>query len=151
MFINDVRLVGRLYDKPEFKTSGQGKKYAVMNLQTGRLFKNRWVFQKHRIVCFKASMFPVLEKSGEKGVWVTVQGELTYFAGGSSQVTVAETSGQIEFMFSDLWRTDEEMTDEEYALVGDAKDSGLDYDMNTQGNSGSTQDQSKDLDDEIPF
>jgi single-stranded DNA-binding protein len=150
MFINDVRLAGRLYEKPEFKVSARGKKYAVMNLQTGRLFKDKWIFQKHRVVCFKSSMFEALENSGEKGAWITVQGELTYFAGGSSQVTVPETTGQIEFMFSDLWRTDEEMTDEEFALVSQENDQGLDYDMSNQNDArqGTTP---KEEDDKLPF
>ncbi len=151
MFINDVRLVGRLMSSPEFKTSGQGKKYAILKVQTGRQFKGgRWVFQEHRVICFKEAAFAALEKQGERGTWVTVKGELTYMSGGNSaQVTVFDDTGDVHFMFADVWSKDIEMTDEEFALIKAADAHPIDH-QNQQADNSSGSSEGEDVDD-IPF
>ncbi|EPX83965.1 hypothetical protein Salmuc_01740 [Salipiger mucosus DSM 16094] len=137
-------MVGQLVEAPQIKTSRAGAKYAVMRMQTGRPVKRDgkkvWVFVEHRVICFKQNALPMIERKGEKNVWMKVHGELGYLSGGqSAQIVVNEDQGSVGLMFADVW-PDHEITDEEYELVGAVDGAG--------GDSGGTK---TTTDDEIPF
>lgn len=158
-FINDVRLVGQLLAEPEMRKSRNGNEFAVIRMRTGRPFKKGWVYQEHRIVCFKSDFFPQIKKL-ERGSWIKVMGELTYLNGGSSaQITVGNAFGDIGFMFNDVWVPDAEMTDEEAQLLDQAAAAPQDSDQASkaeaeQGSGESSSEANDGTDpqaDEIPF
>ena len=156
-FINDVRLVGQVLAAPEMRKSRNGNEFAIIRMRTGRPFEKGWVYQEHRVVCFKSAFFPQLKKL-ERGSWIKVLGELTYLSGNSSaQITVGQSFGDIGFMFNDVWVPEAEMTDEEVQLfessapTSEASPESGEGKTRDGGSADQEQSGSEDLSDEIPF
>ena len=148
--LNKVLLIGRLGADPEIKQMVNGKSVARLSLATSQSWKDKNSGEKkektewHRIVVFNEGLVNVVQQYLKKGAQIYVEGQLT------TRKWKDEQSGQDKYSTeiilqgynSSLTMLDNRGKSENSNLVNENKGS--------QTNDNINQD-SSDLDDEIPF
>jgi single-strand DNA-binding protein len=148
--LNKVLLIGRLGADPEIKQMVNGKNVARLSLATSQSWKDKTSGEKkektewHRIVIFNEGLVNVVQQYLKKGANVYIEGQLT------TRKWKDESSGQDKYSTeivlqgynSSLTMLDGKNKNESSNLINETKSSLP---------SESTNQENKDLDDEIPF
>lgn len=99
--VNDVRIVGRLVEDPQFMKTTQGREYVKLRVRTSRFFGTgkgtREISYVHDVMCIQSHSIKALRSYGRKGVYVRVFGELGY-AEGKARIQVQEYMGEVALM-----------------------------------------------------
>ena len=148
--LNKVQLIGRLGADPDIKQMVNGKNVARLSIATSQSWKDKSSGERkektewHRIVIFNEGLVNVVQQYLKKGANIYVEGQL------STRKWKDESSGQDKYSTeivlqgdnSSLTMLDSRNKNESSKLVNESKSS--------LPNDNIDQD-SKDLDDEIPF
>ena len=148
--LNKVLLIGRLGADPEIKQMVNGKNVARLSLATSQSWKDKTSGEKkektewHRIDIFNEGLVNVVQQYLKKGANVYIEGQLT------TRKWKDESSGQDKYSTeivlqgynSSLTMLDGKNKNESSNLINETKSSLP---------SESTNQENKDLDDEIPF
>ena len=148
--LNKVLLIGRLGADPEIKQMVNGKSVARLSVATGQSWKDKATGERkektewHRVVIFNEGLVNVVQQYLKKGANVYIEGQLT------TRKWKDESSGQDKYSTeivlqgynSSLTMLDGKNKNESSNLINETKSSLP---------SESTNQENKDLDDEIPF
>jgi single-strand DNA-binding protein len=146
--LNKVLLIGRLGADPEIKQMVNGKSVARLSLATSQSWKDKNSGEKkektewHRIVVFNEGLVNVVQQYLKKGAQIYVEGQLT------TRKWKDEQSGQ------DKYSTEIVIQGYNSSLTmlgGSNQANSLPSQDNGKSVEDTSQDISKDLDDEIPF
>ena len=146
--LNKVLLIGRLGADPEIKQMVNGKSVARLSLATSQSWKDKNSGEKkektewHRIVVFNEGLVNVVQQYLEKGAQIYVEGQLT------TRKWKDEQSGQ------DKYSTEIVIQGYNSSLTmlgGNNQANNIPSQDNGKSIEDTSQDISKDLDDDIPF
>ena len=146
--LNKVQLIGRLGADPEIKQMVNGKSVARLSLATSQSWKDKNSGEKkektewHRIVVFNEGLVNVVQQYLKKGAQIYVEGQLT------TRKWKDEQSGQ------DKYSTEIVIQGYNSSLTmlgGNNQANNIPSQDNSKSIEESSQDISKDLDDDIPF
>ena len=146
--LNKVLLIGRLGADPEIKQMVNGKSVARLSLATSQSWKDKNSGEKkektewHRIVVFNEGLVNVVQQYLKKGVQIYVEGQLT------TRKWKDEQSGQ------DKYSTEIVIQGYNSSLTmlgGNNQANNIPSQDNGKSIEDTSQDISKDLDDDIPF
>ena len=146
--LNKVLLIGRLGADPEIKQMVNGKSVARLSLATSQSWKDKNSGEKkektewHRIVVFNEGLVSVVQQYLKKGAQIYVEGQLT------TRKWKDEQSGQ------DKYSTEIVIQGYNSSLTmlgGNNQANNIPSQDNGKSVEDTSQDISKDLDDEIPF
>ena len=146
--LNKVQLIGRLGADPEIKQMVNGKSVARLSLATSQSWKDKNSGEKkektewHRIVVFNEGLVNVVQQYLKKGAQIYVEGQLT------TRKWKDEQSGQ------DKYSTEIVIQGYNSSLTmlgGSNQNNSIPSQDNGKSIEDSSQDISKDLDDDIPF
>ncbi len=146
--LNKVLLIGRLGADPEIKQMVNGKSVARLSLATSQSWKDKNSGEKkektewHRIVVFNEGLVNVVQQYLKKGAQIYVEGQLT------TRKWKDEQSGQ------DKYSTEIVIQGYNSSLTmlgGNNQANNIPSQDNSKSIEESSQDISKDLDDDIPF
>ena len=146
--LNKVLLIGRLGADPEIKQMVNGKNVARLSLATSQSWKDKNTGEKkektewHRIVVFNEGLVNVVQQYLKKGAQIYVEGQLT------TRKWKDEQSGQ------DKYSTEIVIQGYNSSLTmlgGNNQANNIPSQDNSKSIEESSQDISKDLDDDIPF
>ena len=146
--LNKVQLIGRLGADPEIKQMVNGKSVARLSLATSQTWKDKNTGEKkektewHRIVVFNEGLVNVVQQYLKKGAQIYVEGQLT------TRKWKDEQSGQ------DKYSTEIVIQGYNSSLTmlgGNNQASNIPSQDNGKSVEDTSQDISKDLDDDIPF
>ena len=146
--LNKVLLIGRLGADPEIKQMVNGKSVARLSLATSQSWKDKNSGEKkektewHRIVVFNEGLVNVVQQYLKKGAQIYVEGQLT------TRKWKDEQSGQ------DKYSTEIVIQGYNSSLTmlgGNNQANNIPSQDNGKSVEDTSQDISKDLDDEIPF
>ena len=146
--LNKVLLIGRLGADPEIKQMVNGKSVARLSLATSQSWKDKNSGEKkektewHRIVVFNEGLVNVVQQYLKKGAQIYVEGQLT------TRKWKDEQSGQDKYSTEIViqgYNTSLTM------LGGSNQANSLPSQDNGKSVEDTSQDISKDLDDDIPF
>ncbi len=146
--LNKVLLIGRLGADPEIKQMVNGKSVARLSLATSQSWKDKNSGEKkektewHRIVVFNEGLVNVVQQYLKKGAQIYVEGQLT------TRKWKDEQSGQ------DKYSTEIVIQGYNSSLTmlgGNNQANSLPSQDNGKSVEDTSQDISKDLDDDIPF
>ena len=146
--LNKVLLIGRLGADPEIKQMVNGKSVARLSLATSQSWKDKNSGEKkektewHRIVVFNEGLVNVVQQYLKKGAQIYVEGQLT------TRKWKDEQSGQ------DKYSTEIVIQGYNSSLTmlgGNNQANSLPSQDNGKSLEDTSQDISKDLDDDIPF
>ena len=146
--LNKVLLIGRLGADPEIKQMVNGKSVARLSLATSQSWKDKNTGEKkektewHRIVVFNEGLVNVVQQYLKKGAQIYVEGQL------STRKWKDEQSGQDKYSTEILIQGyNSSLT----MLGGNNQASNISTQDNSKTIEDTSQDISKDLDDDIPF
>ena len=146
--LNKVLLIGRLGADPEIKQMVNGKSVARLSLATSQSWKDKNSGEKkektewHRIVVFNEGLVNVVQQYVKKGAQIYVEGQLT------TRKWKDEQSGQ------DKYSTEIVIQGYNSSLTmlgGNNQANSIPSQDNAKSIEDTSQDISKDLDDDIPF
>ena len=146
--LNKVLLIGRLGADPEIKQMVNGKSVARLSLATSQSWKDKNTGEKkektewHRIVVFNEGLVNVVQQYLKKGAQIYVEGQLT------TRKWKDEQSGQ------DKYSTEIVIQGYNSSLTmlgGNNQSNSIPSQDSNKSIEDSSQDISKDLDDDIPF
>ncbi len=146
--LNKVLLIGRLGADPEIKQMVNGKSVARLSLATSQSWKDKNSGEKkektewHRIVVFNEGLVNVVQQYLKKGAQIYVEGQLT------TRKWKDEQSGQ------DKYSTEIVIQGYNSSLTmlgGNNQANNIPFQDNGKSVEDTSQDISKDLDDDIPF
>ena len=146
--LNKVLLIGRLGADPEIKQMVNGKSVARLSLATSQSWKDKNSGEKkektewHRIVVFNEGLVNVVQQYLKKGAQIYVEGQLT------TRKWKDEQSGQ------DKYSTEIVIQGYNSSLTmlgGNNQANSIPSQDNAKSIEDTSQDISKDLDDDIPF
>ena len=146
--LNKVRLIGRLGADPEIKQMVNGKSVARLSLATSQSWKDKNSGEKkektewHRIVVFNEGLVNVVQQYLKKGAQIYVEGQLT------TRKWKDEQSGQ------DKYSTEIVIQGYNSSLTmlgGNNQANNIPSQDSGKSVEDTSQDISKDLDDDIPF
>ena len=146
--LNKVLLIGRLGADPEIKQMVNGKSVARLSLATSQSWKDKNSGEKkektewHRIVVFNGGLVNVVQQYVKKGAQIYVEGQLT------TRKWKDEQSGQ------DKYSTEIVIQGYNSSLTmlgGNNQANNIPSQDNGKSIEDTSQDISKDLDDDIPF
>ena len=146
--LNKVLLIGRLGADPEIKQMVNGKSVARLSLATSQSWKDKNSGEKkektewHRIVVFNEGLVNVVQQYLKKGAQIYIEGQLT------TRKWKDEQSGQ------DKYSTEIVIQGYNSSLTmlgGNNQANNIPSQDNSKSIEESSQDISKDLDDDIPF
>ena len=146
--LNKVLLIGRLGADPEIKQMVNGKSVARLSLATSQSWKDKNTGERkektewHRVVVFNEGLVNVVQQYLKKGAQVYVEGQLT------TRKWKDEQSGQ------DKYSTEIVIQGYNSSLTmlgGNNQANNIPSQDNSKSIEESSQDISKDLDDDIPF
>ena len=146
--LNKVLLIGRLGADPEIKEMVNGKSVARLSLATSQSWKDKNTGEKkektewHRIVVFNEGLVNVVQQYLKKGAQIYVEGQLT------TRKWKDEQSGQ------DKYSTEIVIQGYNSSLTmlgGNNQANNIPSQDNGKSVEDTSQDISKDLDDDIPF
>ena len=146
--LNKVLLIGRLGADPEIKQMVNGKSVARLSLATSQSWKDKSTGEKkektewHRVVVFNEGLVNVVQQYLKKGAQIYVEGQLT------TRKWKDEQSGQ------DKYSTEIVIQGYNSSLTmlgGSNQANSLPSQDNGKSVEDTSQDISKDLDDDIPF
>ena len=146
--LNKVLLIGRLGADPEIKQMVNGKSVARLSLATSQSWKDKNSGEKkektewHRIVVFNEGLVNVVQQYLKKGAQIYVEGQLT------TRKWKDEQSGQDKYSTEIVIQGyNSSLT----MLVGNNQANNIPSQDNGKSVEDTSQDISKDLDDDIPF
>ena len=146
--LNKVLLIGRLGADPEIKQMVNGKSVARLSLATSQSWKDKNSGEKkektewHRIVVFNEGLVNVVQQYVKKGAQIYVEGQLT------TRKWKDEQSGQDKYSTEIVIQGyNSSLT----MLVGNNQANNIPSQDNGKSVEDTSQDISKDLDDDIPF
>ena len=146
--LNKVLLIGRLGADPEIKQMVNGKSVARLSLATSQSWKDKNSGEKkektewHRIVVFNEGLVNVVQQYLKKGAQIYVEGQL------STRKWKDEQSGQ------DKYSTEIVIQGYNSSLTmlgGNNQTNSIPSQVSNKSIEDTSQDMSKDLDDDIPF
>ena len=146
--LNKVLLIGRLGEDPEIKQMVNGKSVARLSLATSQSWKDKNSGEKkektewHRIVVFNEGLVNVVQQYLKKGAQIYVEGQLT------TREWKDEQSGQ------DKYSTEIVIQGYNSSLTmlgGGNQNNNIPSQDNSRSIEDTSQDVSKDLEDDIPF
>jgi single-strand DNA-binding protein len=146
--LNKVLLIGRLGADPEIKQMVNGKSVARLSLATSQSWKDKNTGEKkektewHRVVVFNEGLVNVVQQYLKKGAQIYVEGQLT------TRKWKDEQSGQ------DKYSTEIVIQGYNSSLTmlgGNNQANNIPFQDNGKSVEDTSQDISKDLDDDIPF
>ena len=146
--LNKVLLIGRLGADPEIKQMVNGKSVARLSLATSQTWKDKNTGEKkektewHRIVVFNEGLVNVVQQYLKKGAQIYVEGQLTTRKWKDEQSVKDKYSTEIVIQGYNSSLT---------MLGGNNQANNIPSQDNGKSVEDTSQDISKDLDDDIPF